>query len=487
MLHTDGSFRDPCGFLFQEAGVLYRQINQRYRPHYERLRESGLYEDLTQRGLLLPHDEEGVARARTDDAFTVIRPRLLPFVSYPYEWCFGQLRDAALATLEIQRRSLERGLTLKDASAYNMQFVEGRPVLIDTLSFEIRPEGAPWVAYRQFCQHFLAPLALMSYRDVSLGSLLRLHIDGVPLELASKLLPARSRLRLSLQLHIHAHAKMQKKYADRPEAAGAGRRRMTQRALINFIESLRQSVEGLQWKPAGTTWSEYYQGDSYDETGLDHKKELVEAFLRECRPTTVWDMGANTGLYSRIASGLSAFTVAWDVDPGAVELNYHQMVRERETLLLPLVCDLTNPSPALGWAHEERMSMGQRGPADTVLALALVHHLAIANNVPLDRIARFFSVLGKHLIVEFIPRDDPKVQRLLASRDDVFPDYKQAGFESAFSTCFEILTVQPIRQSARLLYLMRAKEETGASTDRVEVDSGRAPPHLDPQAGTADA
>ncbi len=457
MLHSRASFRDPSGFLFNHDEVLYRQVNRSYQSDYEKLIASGLYDELSEAGLLLKHAEASGELARTDEAYKIIVPEQLAFISYPYEWSFGQLKDAALLTLDIQRRALEREMGLKDASAYNVQFVRGRPVLIDTLSFEAYQEGAPWAAYRQFCQHFLAPLTLMSRRDVSLSQLLRIYIDGIPLELASKLLPARTKLDFSIQLHIHAHAKMQRKYADRVGDSKGTQRRIGRRALANFIESLRGLVARLEWTPSGTTWSEYYQGDSYDDTGLEHKKQLVEAFLEKAAPKSLWDLGANTGLHSRLASRKGIFTVAWDVDPAAVELNYRQVVRDKETDLLPLVLDLTNPSAAIGWANEERMSLRERGPADAVMALALVHHLAIANNLPLPRIAEHFADLGRHLIIEFVPKTDPKVRKLLASREDIFSKYSLEGFEEAFKERYRILASEKIRNSDRFLYLMEVR------------------------------
>src|SRR6185503_16964008 len=196
------SFRDPSGFLFSRGGVLYRQVNRKYEQEYARLMESGLYEKLVKAGLLIPHLEVDEAPAESEVtrafAYKIIQPERAPFISYPYEWSFGQLKDAALATLSIQRRALKVGMSLKDASAYNIQFVRGKPTLIDTLSFEIYKEGQPWVAYRQSCQHFLAPLALMALKDVRLNQLLRVYIDGVPLDLASGLLPAKTRLNFGL-------------------------------------------------------------------------------------------------------------------------------------------------------------------------------------------------------------------------------------------------------------------------------------------------
>jgi len=186
------SFRDPSGFVFWQDGAIYRQINTIYKEDYDRLMTSGLHKALVEEGLIVSHEEVALQSAAPQVAYKVIRPDQVPFISYPYEWSFSQLKGAALATLRIQRKALDFGMSLKDCSAYNMQFMKGKPVFIDTLSFEKYQEGSPWVAYRQFCQHFLAPLALMSHRDSRLGQLLRIHLDGVPLDLASKLLPRRT-------------------------------------------------------------------------------------------------------------------------------------------------------------------------------------------------------------------------------------------------------------------------------------------------------
>ena len=243
------SFRDPSGFLFERQGILYRQVNQVYRPHFEALHERGLYERLVNAGLLIPHQDADVAPAEPELAYRVIRPERVDFISYPYEWCFSQLKDAALATMAIQKQALEAGMLLKDASAYNIQFHHGRPVLIDSLSFEIQKEGEPWVAYRQFCQHFLAPLALMAHVDVRLGQLLRIYIDGVPLDLAARLLPRRTRLDLGLATHIHLHAAAQKRYsgrAENPRTVG----KMSRMAFLGLMDSLETAVRKLTWKPA---------------------------------------------------------------------------------------------------------------------------------------------------------------------------------------------------------------------------------------------
>ncbi len=447
-----GSFRDPSGFLFHRDGTLYRQVNLAYREDYDLLMSAGLLEDLVSTGLMIPHEEVPVRPAEPSRAYKVIRPERLPFISYPYEWSFSQLKDAALLTLRIQRKALDRGMSLKDASAYNIQFNKGRPVLIDTLSFEKCRQGQPWIAYRQFCQHFLAPLALMSYRDVRLGQLLRVAIDGMPLDLASALLPARTRFKFGLMSHIHLHARSQKRYADR--AVDITQRKMSRLAFLGLVDSLGSTVKALKWRPRGAAWADYYDPVSYSEAALAHKQQLVAEFVDEAKPKMVWDLGANTGLFSRIASATGALTISLDADPACVERNYLDCVQAGETNLLPLVLDLTNPSPALGWQSHERMSLLERGPADTVLALALVHHLAISNNVPLSRIAEFFHEICHSLIIEFVPKTDPMVRRLLASREDIFVEYTRQAFEKQFKQYFTIREVVPLKGSERALYWM---------------------------------
>lgn len=454
-LMLPSSFRDPNGFLFEKNNCLYRQINHTYAPHYEKLLSSGLYDELLRQQLLIGHRQAGSELALNDEAHCVIEPERIPFISYPYEWCFSQLKDAALATLKIQKIAFEHGMVLKDASAYNVQFHQGRAVFIDTLSFETYVPGQAWAAYRQFCQHFLAPLALMSHCDFRLRRLLRTNIDGIPLDLADRLLGWRARLSPSLLLHIHMHARSQERYADSITSLKRVKKRPISRlALMGLIDSLESAIRKLKWKPAGTTWGQYYKQTNYTDDAMETKKQIVASLIAKVRPVTTWDLGANTGVFSRIAAAAGSWVAAMDIDPAAVEQNY---LSAEDQSVLPLLFDLCNPSPSLGWANEERMSLEERGPADAVLALALVHHLAISNNVPLYRVAEFLSHLGKQLIIEFVPKDDSQVKRLLAGRADIFPRYHEQGFESAFAYYFDIEEKIPIAGTLRTMYLMKAK------------------------------
>lgn len=452
------SFRDPSGFLFSRGGILYRQVNRACADDFSRLTESGLYEKLVKAGLLIPYVEVDEKPAEPALAFKVIRPERVPFISYPYEWSFSQLKDAALATLSIQKRALKAGMSLKDASAYNIQFVNGKPILIDTLSFEIYREGRPWDAYRQFCQHFLAPLALMSHVDIRLGQFLRVSIDGIPLDLAGRLLPASTRLNFGLLTHIHLHASAQTRYADADVKASAPKGGVNKNAFIGLIESLEGAVNKLTWKPAGTEWGNYYEITNYTDIAFSHKKEIISGWLKDVVPASVWDLGANNGEFSRLASVMGIPTVAWDIDPSAVEQDYLRIKSEKEQNLLPLVLDLTNPSPALGWANEERDSLGQRGPVDMVFALALIHHLAISNNVPLTRLADFFAGLCRWLVIEWVPKTDSQVQKLLRTRRDIFDGYTREGLESAFGMRFHLREAMGVNQSERRMYLFEKKK-----------------------------
>lgn len=451
------SFRDPSGFMFRRDGILYRQINKHYQQEYDKLKSSGLLDELTRKGLLISADEVDAPPAAPDLAFKVLKPVELPFISYPYEWSFSQYKDAALATLEIQKVAYSKGFALKDASAYNMQFFEGRPVFIDTLSFETYREGEPWVAYRQFCQHFLAPLALMSQVDIRLSQLMRVYIDGIPLDLVSKLLPGSTKFNLGLNVHIHTHAAAQLKYADKTVEKKEIKAQMGRNAFLGLMDSLESTVKGLTLKGVKTEWAEYYDATNYSDSSLAEKGKLVEAFLTKVNPSGVWDLGANTGYFSRIASDKGIFTTAFDIDPMAVEQAYQVMKEKKEKQILPLVLDLTNPSPAIGWHNSERDSFLQRGPVDCVMALAVIHHLAISNNVPLVTLAHFFASVGRFLIIEFVPKEDSQVVRLLATREDIFPTYNIPGFEAAFSRYFKILDAKSITGSKRTLYLLERK------------------------------
>jgi len=472
------SFRDPTGFVFKYESTIYRQVNSVFGDTFDRFFGSDLYRDLVEKNYLLPHEDVTATDVpRTGSSHRIVRPVQIAYISYPYEWCFSQLKDAAMLTLRIQTIALKHGWALKDASAYNVQFVNGRPIFIDLLSFEPYREGEPWVAYRQFCQHFLAPLALMHYVDVGLAKLLVPNIDGVPIDTASRLLPFKTRLNMGLQTHIHLHAKVQYSYSDiaaeqssdQKKKNRRGRRKISRTGLQGILESLANAVRRLYLPNANTEWGNYYSETNYSDTAGQAKRDLVSGFLGSIQEplAVIQDLGSNTGEFSRVAAAHAKLVVSQDIDPIAVEKNYLQQKEQKELRnVLPLLQDLSAPAPAIGWANAEREPFIERAKCDVVMALALIHHLAIGNNVPLEQAANLFAKLGRWLIIEFVPKTDSQVIRMLATRDDIFPTYTKAGFETAFERNFLIERQEIIKGSERTLYLMRNRMTGAARPDR---------------------
>ena len=452
MNNIASSFRDPSGFIFKSDGNFYRQINQKAQADYDRLMDSGLYQKLIDKSLLIAHEE--VENTYTS-AYKTIKPTQLSFVSYPYDWSFSQLKDAAYATLRIQKIALKYGMALKDASAFNIQFVKNKPVLIDTLSLECYNEGEPWIAYKQFCQHFLAPLALMSYKDIRISKLSSVFIDGIPLDMASTLLPYKTKFNFSIASHIHWHAKTQLKHAD-GKVDTKKKAKISKTGMLGIISNLQSIVKKLQWKMNDTEWGDYYNNTNYSDDAFEAKKALVTSFIEETNAHTLWDLGANDGTFSGLAADLGIDTLAFDIEPVAVEKNYLRL-KKTDSKMTPLLIDLTNPSGGLGWANKERDTLQDRGKTDCVMALALIHHLSISNNVPLDMLAEYFASLGNYLIIEFVPKGDSKVDILLTTREDIFPNYTLEGFEASFSNFFTLVKKEPVAGSKRTLYLYKTK------------------------------
>lgn len=449
------SFKDPSGFIFYNQDEVYRQVNQSYKKQYDHLLSSGLKESLVSSHLLIPHEEIPLKSIQTPNrnAYKIIKPKKIPFVSYPYEWSFSQLKDAALLTLTIQKQALTYGMILKDASAYNIQFVEGKPILIDTLSFEIYEEGKPWVAYNQFCRHFLSVLALGAYYDPQLISLTQQFLDGIPVNLSSKLLPFSSWASFSLLIHLHLHGRFLR------NVSYAGRdlqnTHTSLKGIQGILESLENAIRSLHLKRSKTIWSDYYDHTNYSKNALEEKMRIVEKYVKIIKPKIVWDTGANAGLFSEISAKKNIYTLAMDNDSYVVEALYKKVKEQNLTSLLPLRIDLTNPSPSIGWENEERLSLMDRGPADLVYALALIHHLAIGYNIPFDRIASFYAKIARCLIIEFIPKEDSQVQRLLTIRKDIFEHYTQRNFEVSFQKYFIFQSKIHIPGTKRDLYLLK--------------------------------
>lgn len=449
------SYKDPSGFVFKHEGIYYRHVAPRYSSDYDTLMKSGLYKKLTDKGWLIPHTDL-TGKVVSSGAYKVLKPTQIPFINYPYEWSFSQLKDAALMTLDMCLLGLEHGMILKDASAYNIMYHEGRPVFIDTLSYETYKEGAPWIAYGQFCRHFLAPLTVSAYKDLRFIPLLRQFLDGFPLDLVSNLLPKKTLLNMGLAMHLHAHAKAQGQLGGKKIGA-AKTARISKFQLTGLLRGLRGTIEGIKLPKAKTQWGEYYSDHNYSESGFKHKQEVIAQIVKKHKVGTLLDIGANNGEFSRFAGKHASLVISTDVDPNAVEQNYQIVKKEKEANILPLYLDITNPSGGVGFALQERSSFFQRGNVDSVMALALIHHLAITFNLSFDLVARFFAHVSPTLIIEFVPKSDSQVVRLLQNREDIFDNYTEENFEKEFGKHFTILEKILVKDSLRNIYVMKAK------------------------------
>ncbi|HEU4471346.1 MAG TPA: class I SAM-dependent methyltransferase [Flavisolibacter sp.] len=444
------SYRDPSGFLFYREGTLYRQVNKPFGNEFEKLIKGGLYDHLSGKGDLISHEAISANLTGREDWYATLKPSPLPFISYPYEWSFGMLRDAALLTLSLARQSMEYGMMLKDASAYNVQFHNGRMVFIDSLSFETYKPEQPWIAYRQFCEHFFAPLALMHYLQLPLQELLLAWPDGIPLNVTGKLLPTRSKFNLNSFLHLHLHGSVARRQKDKAQP----KQSFSPAKLKNLLRSLEEAIDAFELKAKGV-WSDYYDEAGQRAGYLEAKQAIVSRWLQHTAPGSVIDIGANEGAFSLLASGIGARVISTDMDHYSVDRLYKKIRSEGQKNIHPLVMDLAKPSPAIGANNRERQAFSERANADMVLALALVHHLAVGRNLPFADIARFCKSLGRMLVIEFIPRSDEKLTLMLQQRQDDCEWYNRENFLAGFSDLYRVVAEEAVGTTGRILFLMQ--------------------------------
>ena len=453
----ESSFRDPSGFVFTEGNRIKRDIYPLYFKQYEALTSGGVYRELIEKKLLIPHEE-----VYKDEEKITIRPERIPFVSYPYEWSFTQYKHAALLTLKIQKLCLEHNFTLKDASAFNVTYHKGRPFFIDTLSFDFYTEGSPWRAYKQFLSHFLAPLALAGYYGADFLKMMNRYIDGIPLEFAASLLPFKSRFNLALYTHIHLPAKYETKYKEKTDEE-VTIKPLSKKAQLKIIDHLYGYIRKL--KVSGKTeWEDYYNHTNYDKASFRLKATMVTSWISMLKPQTVVDIGGNNGLFSRKLIHRNSAVLVADSDTAAVDQNYRDSIKNEEDHIIPIVCDILNPSPAVGFNNTERASFLERLQSlkpDICLVLALIHHLTLSGNVPFDRSAAFFAAFCKYLLLEFPSEEDSQVQFLLQRKGDFkqhFDFYTTAAFEEAYTEHFYIIKQKAIENTHRTLYLLENKK-----------------------------
>ncbi len=455
-----GSFRDPESRVFYSDGQVYRALSADGLSDFEALSGSGLLED---ERLVRTQREQNIEALRgllVHEPAGVLKHERIPFISYPYEWTFSMLKDAALLQLDLLLASLDKDLVLKDSTPYNVQFRGARPVFVDIGSFERLRDGEPWVGYRQFCMLYLYPLLLQSLKGVPFHPWLRGSIDGITPAQMRSLLSFRDRFHRGLFTNVFLHARLEARYADRPNEAKQEVKRagLKKEIVVANVRKMHKLVSRLDWSPPEGVWTAYGDRNSYTDDDADRKDEFVRTVALSRPWNLVWDIGANNGRYSRIAAEGASTVVAVDADQGPVELLYRDLRDEGNEKILTLTMNLADPSPGLGWRGLERRSLPDRGKPDLILALALIHHVAIAANVPVKEFVDWLAGLGSALVIEFPTREDPMVKKLLApKRDGLHPDYELGFFERCLGAWFEIERSERLESGTRVLYYARPK------------------------------
>lgn len=453
----EASFRDPSGYMFHDGATLRRVINPIYFPQYNKLKESGFFKTLISKGLLVSHEETEVSEDKI-----IITPEKIPFITNPYEWSFEQFKHAALHTLKIQKYALSKGFILKDASAYNVTFHKGKPVFIDTLSFDFYEEDTPWRAYKQFITHFLGPLVLAKYHGTEIFKMLQTHIDGIPVKLIASLLPAKSKLSSTLYTNIHLLAKMESKHSEDYKAETKVAK-LSKKAQNNILESLFEYIKDLDLKEA-SEWGDYYDKTNYEDAAFVAKKKFVSSWVADLKPETLIDVGGNDGTFARTVLDKVPHVIVTDIDSNAVGYNYQQVQKNNESNMLPFVCDVLQPAPGVGFNNTERDSLIGRlkeYAPDVTMALALIHHVTLSGNVPFEKSAEFFAKFSKYLVIEFPTREDSWVESLLVRKREFinhFDFYNESNFEEGYLNYFEVERKELITGTKRILYLLKRKQ-----------------------------
>ena len=452
------SFRDPGGSIFTRDGRIFRAIHPRLLKDWNDFSSSPFFQDLQRERLLvrtrLASQELDPAPRGVTPGGVVVEHERIPFISYPYEWSFTMLRDAALLQIDLVERCLLHDLILKDSSAYNIQFIGCKPIFIDVLSFVRLAPGDAWVGYHQFCKMFLYPLMLQAYKRVPFQSWVRGELEGLDPVIVSRLFSLRDLLRPGVFTHVHLQAWMQKRLAAshvsvRGKIKKAG---LSKAAIMHNLLGLRRLVRKLKPQEDDSPWLGYTQAHSYSPQALHQKEDFVLRALQSRRPRLVWDLGCNIGYFSRLAAQHADQVVAIDADASSVDHLYNSLKEEKSENILPLVANLANLSPDQGWGGRERRSLLDRGKPDLTLCLALIHHLAISCNIPAESFVGWLAGLGCSLVIEFVDKGDPWVQELLLNKEDTYDEYNRHAFEECMKKHFQVEDRLELPGGTRFLY-----------------------------------
>jgi SAM-dependent methyltransferase len=459
--YEPGSFRDPDSAVFTADGKVLRGLSGRAADDYERLSGTSFFPRLVGSGQIVRttvHEGDAPPSPRGTPWSRVLEHERVPVVSFPYEWPFAMMREAASLQLDVLVAALGDGMSLKDGTAYNVQFFGSRPSFIDIGSFE--PASGPWPGYRQFCQTMLFPLMVQAHLGVPFQPLLRGSIDGLTPSQVAGMFSGLRRFRKGVVRNVTLHSVLERRVTTASEQVKSDLKDAGFSADLAkaTAKNLAKLVAGLEVARRGSTWSDYRDTCSYSDADAEAKQAFVRSAIGGGESGLVLDLGANDGAYSLLAAEQADYVVAVDGDEMVIDHLYRRLRAARKENVLPLVMNLVDPSGGIGWRNRERAAFVDRVRPDVTLALALVHHLAIAANVPLPEVVSWLRSFGGRLVVEFVHVDDVQVQRLLANKPaGLFDDYQREAFEALLAEQFLVHEQQTLPGGTRTLYLAEPK------------------------------
>lgn len=451
-----GSFRDPLSRLHREGAKILRGLKSEALEDFDFTEATGFWKRVQDDGRVVGtrrHPEPAGMEGQNWAGWLEHDP--VAVMSYPYEWSFEMLKDAAILQLDLIGEGLADGVMCKDASPFNILFDGSRPVFVDVGSFERYRDGDPWYGFQQFRQLFLNPLLFQAYKDVPFQPWLKGDINGIPTPVASKVLGGLKRQWKGMWSYVLVPSVLEQKLSGterdvKSDLRSAG---FNKDLILANVEKLAKLLPHVEWKASDSVWSNYSERGHYTDDDLTRKSTFVEKVTKITRRRLVWDIGCNDGHFSRIAASNSDLVVAFDGDHLVIDTLYKVLRREARTDILPLVMDVASPAPGLGWRGRERLPFVERARPDLVLALAVIHHIAITSLVPIGEFVDFLADMGTEVVLEFPLPSDPMVKRLLRNkREGVHDDYNQDELERHVGRRFRVATREELPSGTRILY-----------------------------------